>query len=94
VEIQVTNDGPPIPTELGEKIFEPFFTTRSFGTGLGLPISYQIIVSNGGALDFRCENGKTTFVSRFPALSLKGKTDAELTLDSHPRNKPSLNADL
>lgn len=80
VEIQIINDGPPIPAELREKIFEPFFTTRSNGTGLGLPISYQIIVSNGGTLDFHCENDKTTFVLRFPALQSKGEDNPELSL--------------
>jgi PAS domain S-box-containing protein len=51
-QINVINNGAPIPTELHEKIFEPFFTTKevSKGTGLGLSLSRQFIESNGGKI--------------------------------------------
>ena len=68
VEIQIINDGPVIPADIRDRIYEPFFTTRSGGTGLGLPISYQIIVSNGGSLDLDSEEGRTAFIIRFPAV--------------------------
>jgi|GEM_PF-547069 len=68
VEIRIINDGAPILEEHREKIFEPFFTTRSDGTGLGLPISYQIVVSNQGTLKYQCDKGETAFLIHFPAL--------------------------
>lgn len=56
----------PIPKDLREKMFEPFFTTKSNGTGLGLPVAYQAVVSNGGVLEVECEDGEVQFWIRLP----------------------------
>lgn len=53
VNIFVSDIGTGISKEVEEKIFDPFFTTRSMGTGLGLPISRQIVRAHGGTLTFR-----------------------------------------
>jgi signal transduction histidine kinase len=47
VLIEFTDSGPGVPQELRERIFEPFFTTKPVGegTGLGLDISWRIIVN-------------------------------------------------
>ena len=66
LRVEIADDGPPIPGENLTKIFEPFFTTRRFGTGLGLPISYQIIVFNNGALDVKSDEESTVFMIDFP----------------------------
>jgi len=76
VEVQIIDDGPVIPVDIREKIFEPFFTTRADGTGLGLPISYQIIVSNSGTLELDSEEGKTAFIIRFPAANSGEDTES------------------
>jgi two-component system, NtrC family, sensor kinase len=46
VRIQIMDNGPGIPELVQAKIFDPFFTTKDIGkgTGMGLAISYQIIV--------------------------------------------------
>jgi nitrogen-specific signal transduction histidine kinase len=50
VMIEFHNAGPVIPAEQVDKLFLPFFTTKKEGTGLGLPITKQIIDSHEGAI--------------------------------------------
>ena len=50
VMIEFHNAGPAISAEQIEKLFLPFFTTKKEGTGLGLPITKQIIDSHEGAI--------------------------------------------
>ena len=50
VDVSFADSGVGIPRELMDKIFDPFFTTRSTGTGLGLPISVQIVREVGGVI--------------------------------------------
>jgi signal transduction histidine kinase len=57
VDVSVADTGAGIPKELMEKIFDPFFTTRSMGTGLGLPISVQIVRDAGGVITARNNAG-------------------------------------
>lgn len=55
VVCDILNNGPPIPEEIQKRIFEPFFTTKPVGegTGIGLSLSYDIIVNrHKGRLSF------------------------------------------
>ncbi|MEP6930355.1 MAG: HAMP domain-containing sensor histidine kinase [Flavobacterium sp.] len=60
--IKITDSGNGIDKEIENKIFLPFFTTRKEGAGIGLTLSKSIIEAHGGYLDFRNQDGKTTFV--------------------------------
>ena len=63
VEIRVQDTGEGIAPEHLEEIFSPFFTSKTYGTGLGLPISKKIIEDHQGHLLFESEPGKSTTVS-------------------------------
>ena len=63
VEIRIRDNGTGIPKEVREKIFNPFFTTKPTGegTGLGLSMSYDIVVKqHGGSIDVETEPGLFT----------------------------------
>ena len=57
VEILFQDSGKGIPEEKQVNIFEPFFSTKEGGTGLGLTVSYNIINTHGGTLEFLPERG-------------------------------------
>lgn len=67
VEFHFIDDGIGISEEHLDKILDPFFTTREEGTGLGLPICYQIITAHHGELKILSEKHKgTTVIVRLP----------------------------
>ena len=70
IRIEIEDNGPGMDNETRKKIFEPFFTTKPVGegTGLGLSVSYFIVVENhGGSMDVISTPGKgTTFIIRLP----------------------------
>ncbi len=70
VEIRIADNGTGMPTSVRNRIFDPFFTTKPVGsgTGMGLSISYQIIVEkHGGTIKCRSQHGRgTEFVITIP----------------------------
>lgn len=60
VTITVRDRGIGITPEDMAHIFDPYFTTRRTGTGLGLPITKNIIEGLGGTLSLRSHPGKGT----------------------------------
>jgi nitrogen-specific signal transduction histidine kinase len=64
------DNGIGIPSHIKEKIFDPFFTTKPVGkgTGMGMSISYQIIVkTHNGTLEcFSDPKTGTDFQIRIP----------------------------
>ena len=55
-----------IDPEHAGQIFEPYFTTRRTGTGLGLPITRNIVEGLGGAIAVRHEHPGTTVEITLP----------------------------
>ena len=62
--VEIGDTGPGIPPEIRNRIFEPFFTTKPIGegTGLGLDISWRIVVKkHHGDLRVDSQPGDTRF---------------------------------
>ena len=69
VIVEVQDNGPGVPAEIKDRIFDPFFTTKPVGqgTGLGLDISYNIVVNkHRGDIQVSSEPGRTVFEVRLP----------------------------
>jgi signal transduction histidine kinase len=69
VLIEIGDTGPGIPAEQRQRIFEPFYTTKPIGegTGLGLDISWRIVVHrHHGDLRVESDPGDTRFKVLLP----------------------------
>ncbi|HVO75232.1 MAG TPA: ATP-binding protein, partial [Ignavibacteriaceae bacterium] len=70
VEVRIKDNGNGVPPEARDKLFNPFFTTKPAGegTGLGLSLSYDIIVKeHSGSIRFETEQGAyTEFIISLP----------------------------
>jgi signal transduction histidine kinase len=67
--VEIGDTGPGVPEEIRRRIFEPFFTTKAVGegTGLGLDISWRIVVNrHHGDLRVVSQPGDTRFQVRLP----------------------------
>jgi signal transduction histidine kinase len=71
--VEIADTGPGIPPEIQDRIFEPFFTTKGVGqgTGLGLDISWRIVVArHHGDLRAQSVPGDTRFQVRLPLTAV------------------------
>jgi signal transduction histidine kinase len=78
VEVQVRDNGTGISKENLDRIFDPFFSTKPTGegTGLGLSLSHDIVVSqHGGSIEVSSAKGEfAEFTITLPRQSLPGVT--------------------
>jgi two-component system sensor histidine kinase FlrB len=85
IEIDFADDGDGVPESLQGRIFDPFFTTRSGGTGLGLAVVQNLVLSHGGEIHLQQGHRRgACFRIRFPLAleaaetpSCAGLTDDE-----------------
>jgi signal transduction histidine kinase len=83
VEIEIVNDGDPIPGQLLSHLFVPFASTKSHGSGLGLAIAHQIIKEHGGEINVRSDSDSgTAFTISIP---LRGNEDRRMRVGDRRR---------
>ncbi|MHA5047671.1 ATP-binding protein [Streptomyces sp. SD15] len=80
VLVEFRDTGPGVPAEIQGRIFDPFFTTKPVGegTGLGLDISWRIVVNkHHGSLQVQSVPGDTRFQVRLPLAVADPDTSEE-----------------
>lgn len=56
--LEVSDEGPGIPSDVQSQIFDAFFTTRTAGVGIGLAVVKRIIDDHGWAIDIVSDEGQ------------------------------------
>jgi signal transduction histidine kinase len=90
VVVEFADTGPGVPEDIRTRIFEPFFTTKPVGegTGLGLDISWRIVVNkHHGDLQVESVPGDTRFRVRLPLTAPEPESLPE------PADPPQLHPD-
>ncbi|MFG3660482.1 ATP-binding protein [Streptomyces sp. NPDC047706] len=78
--VEFRDTGPGVPPEIRDRIFDPFFTTKPVGegTGLGLDISWRIVVNkHHGTLQVESVPGDTRFQVLLPLTATEDETAPE-----------------
>lgn len=78
--VEFRDTGPGVPPEIRDRIFDPFFTTKPVGegTGLGLDISWRIVVNkHHGSLQVESVPGDTRFQVLLPLTATEDETAPE-----------------
>ncbi|GAA3290899.1 hypothetical protein GCM10020295_06380 [Streptomyces cinereospinus] len=78
--VEFRDTGPGVPPEIRDRIFDPFFTTKPVGegTGLGLDISWRIVVNkHHGSLLVESVPGDTRFQVLLPLTATEDETAPE-----------------
>jgi PAS domain S-box-containing protein len=68
VFLGISDTGEGMSDDEQQQIYKPFFSTKASGTGLGLPLTQQIVAEHGGRI--HCESAPdrgTTFLIELPA---------------------------
>ncbi|MGW7435377.1 ATP-binding protein [Streptomyces sp. NPDC054849] len=89
--VEFRDTGPGIPADIHSRIFDPFFTTKPVGegTGLGLDISWRIVVNkHHGSLHVESAPGDTRFQVLLPLTTPEPGSMPDTTPGSLPDTAP------
>ncbi|MBJ8348621.1 ATP-binding protein [Antrihabitans sp. YC2-6] len=76
--VEIVDTGPGVPEAIQSRVFEPFFTTKPVGegTGLGLDISFRIVVNkHRGDIRVESKPGNTRFIVRLPLTAAREESE-------------------
>jgi len=67
VDIEISNDGVPVPPSLAARIFDPYLsgTSGRDNMGLGLSIVKKVMIEHGGEISYDERNGRPCFTLAF-----------------------------
>lgn len=85
VLVEIADNGPGVPEEMQTRVFEPFYTTKGVGAGvgLGLDVSYRIVVGrHGGDIRVVSNPGETRFQVRLPLTPAEALTGTNVGNES------------
>ncbi|MDH3859974.1 MAG: HAMP domain-containing histidine kinase, partial [Gammaproteobacteria bacterium] len=72
LNIEVSDNGPGIASEIRKQLFDPFFSTKPNGTGLGLWVVYRLTQNLGGIIEVDSDKDRgTTFYVTVPVRTPK-----------------------
>lgn len=66
LQIEISDNGPGIASDILENMFLPMVTNKPEGSGLGLPIAQQIIFQHDGIIQCHSDSQQTTFTILLP----------------------------
>jgi two-component system sporulation sensor kinase C len=69
--LSIGDQGSGIPAHILDKLGTPFITTKDAGTGLGLPICYQIAHRHKASIDIKTSNQGTTISIHFKSSNIE-----------------------
>jgi PAS domain S-box-containing protein len=74
VQCELADTGVGMTADVLAKMFRPFFSTKGNGTGLGMPLSQQIVQEHGGTIDCESAPGMgTRFLLALPPAGPGGR---------------------
>ncbi|MBT3602219.1 MAG: response regulator [Candidatus Latescibacteria bacterium] len=75
VLVSIKDEGIGMSESVMARVFDPYFTTKEAGHGLGLSISYSIILKHNGHIEVTSQQDKgTTFTFYLPVSNVKAVT--------------------